>query len=284
MVDLSKLRKLTAGDLLIRYLNTITPPKRSARVETYIIGGFLAHQIADITLQDLSSSAIADYRDHRLLKVKSGTVRRELSVLHHCFEIARKEWGIPLNVNPVGQITLPNTANPRNRRTSPEELDRLMLGCTRGRSPLLAPIIRFAIETGMRRGEIVTAKWTDLDFDQSTLLIPITKNGHPRTIPLSPKARAILRDLPQTDVHIFPISGNAVRLAWVRLKRRVGITDLRFHDLRHEAISRFFEMGLSVPEVALISGHRDPRMLFRYTHLRAEDVAKKLLDVKERKV
>ena len=122
LVDLSKLRKLTTGDLLIRYLNTITPPKRSARVETYIIGGFLAHQIADITLQDFSSSAIADYRDHRLLKVKSGTVRRELSVLHHCFEIARKEWGIPMNVNPVGQITLPNTSKPWNPRTSPEEL------------------------------------------------------------------------------------------------------------------------------------------------------------------
>ena len=66
---------------------------------------------------------------------------------------------------------------------------------------------------------------------------------------------------------------------WERLKKRVGVVDLRFHDLRHEAISRFFEMGLSVPEVALISGHKDPRMLFRYTHLRAEDVAKKLRGV-----
>jgi integrase len=274
--DLSKLKGLTVGDLLIRYRNTITPSKRSACVEAYIIGGVLAHQIADCTLQELNSRAIANYRDYRLLKVKSGTVRRDLSILHHCFEIARKEWGIPLNVNPVGQITLPNMSKPRNRRTSPEELDRLMLGCKRGRSPLLAPIILFAIETGMRRGEIVAAKWVDIDFDQSTLLIPITKNDHPRTIPLSPKAIAILRDLPQTDVLVFPISGNAVRLAWERLKKRIGITDLRFHDLRHEAISRFFEMGLSVPEVALISGHRDPRMLFRYTHLRAEDVVKKL--------
>ena len=105
--DLSKLKKLIAGDVLIRYRNTITPSKRSASVGTYIIGVILAHQIADCTFQRLSSRAIANYRDHRLLKVKSGTVRRELSVLHHCFEIARKEWDIPLNVNPVGQITLP---------------------------------------------------------------------------------------------------------------------------------------------------------------------------------
>jgi len=149
-------------------------------------------------------------------------------------------------------------------------------GCERGRSPLLAPIIRFAIETGMRRGEIVNVRWEDIDFETSTLHIPITKNGHSRTIPLTEEAGGILKALPSADERVFPVSGNAIRLAWDRLKRRVGIEDLHFHDLRHEAISRFFEMGLSVPEVALISGHRDYRMLFRYTHLRAEDVAKKL--------
>ena len=81
---------------------------------------------------------------------------------------------------------------------------------------------------------------------------------------------------PASHDHIFPLSANAARLAWERLKARQSIADLRFHDLRHEAISRFFERGLSIAEVALISGHKDPRMLFRYTHLSAEDVAKKL--------
>jgi len=128
----------------------------------------------------------------------------------------------------------------------------------------------------MRRGEIVNASWSDLDWDTGTLNIPVTKNGFSRTIPLTKRALEILQSLPHDNERIFPITGNAVRLAWQRLKRRVGIENLHFHDLRHEAISRFFEMGLSVPEVALISGHRDYRMLFRYTHLRAEDVAKKL--------
>jgi len=124
--------------------------------------------------------------------------------------------------------------------------------------------------------QIRYARWSDLDWDTSTLHIPITKNGFSRTIPLTQLALETLKSLPQDDERIFPITGNAVRLAWQHLKKRVGIEDLHFHDLRHEAISRFFEMGLSVPEVALISGHRDYRMLFRYTHLRAEDVAKKL--------
>ncbi|MCP4316243.1 MAG: site-specific integrase [Hyphomicrobiales bacterium] len=107
--------------------------------------------------------------------------------------------------------------------------------------------------------------------------LPYAKNGHARTIPLSPRAVELLSALDRSDDgRVFPLSAYAVRHAWERLTKRAGINDLHFHDLRHEAISRFFEKGLSVAEVALISGHRDFRQLFRYTHLRAEDVAKKL--------
>jgi integrase len=114
--------------------------------------------------------------------------------------------------------------------------------------------------------------------DEHTAYLPLTKNGEPRTVPLSPGALSILSQQERIDGEdrVFPMSPNAVRLAWERVKRRVGIEDLRFHDLRHEAISRFFEMGLSVPEVSLISSHKDTRMLFRYTHLKPEVVADKL--------
>ena len=81
--------------------------------------------------------------------------------------------------------------------------------------------------------------------------------------------------LPKTNEQVFPISATCLRLAWNRARNKAGITDLRFHDLRHEAVSRFFEMGMSVPEVALISGHKDVRQLFRYTHLNPENVFKK---------
>lgn len=155
------------------------------------------------------------------------------------------------------------------------ELDRLLQVCNTLRNDWLHPGILMAIETGMRRGELLNVQWHDVDFKASTLTIPHTKNGHVRCIPLTPKAVTIISarrtdDSKPTD-KVFPASANTFRLAWERCKRRVAksypaITDLRFHDLRHEAVSRFFEMGLSVPEVALISGHRDPRMLFRYTH------------------
>ena len=131
--------------------------------------------------------------------------------------------------------------------------------------------------TAMRRGEILSAKWENFKIKDKTLSLPITKNGFRREVPLSKEALKILERLkPQASGLIFPVSGNALQLTWKRIVSNNGIQDLRFHDLRHEAISRFFEMGLTIPEVALISGHRDIRMLFRYTHLKASAVADKL--------
>ena len=274
MVDQRVLKVMTVRDLLVRYRDTITPAKRGAEKERYRIDAFLSHPFASCTLRSLTPLVLANYRDERLQHVKTGTVRRELSVLNHCIEIARKEWGIPLPVNPVSRISMPKPSEPRNRRPTAEELEALLSECKQRRL-MLGTIIQFAIETGMRRSELVGACWSDLDLGNKTLHIPVTKNGHSRTIPLTPTAMMLLGILTQPSDHIFPMSGNAIRLAWERLKKRVGIQDLHFHDLRHEAVSRFFEMGLSIPEVALISGHRDARMLFRYTHLRAEDVGKK---------
>ena len=263
-VDQRALKGLTVRDLLVRYQETITPSKRGARMERYKIATLLTHPISDCPLRVLTAGMVICYRDDRLQQVKSGTVRRELNVLQHCLEVARREWNIPILTNPVGQITLPPASKSRNHRPTPEDLGKLIKGCRLGRTPLLAPVIIIAIETGMRRGEIVSMRWEDLDLEAGTLHIPVTKNGHSRTIPLTSRATTLLQDLPRNDERVFPLSGNAIRLAWERLKKRVGVVDLRFHDLRHEAISRFFEMGLSVPEVALISGHKDPRMLFPF--------------------
>jgi len=110
-----------------------------------------------------------------------------------------------------------------------------------------------------------------------TFPIPTAKTGLPRTIPLSSSALTILEIQRVKDLtRPFLITTESFHMAWKRLIKRAGLVDFHFHDLRHEDVSRFFEMGLSVPEVALISGHKDFRMLARYTHLRAEDVAAKL--------
>jgi len=182
------------------------------------------------------------------------------------FEIARKEWGLPLRENPLSALSLKGSSPRRERRLGPDELERLIDAAKLSRTPLLIPIILFALVTGMRRGEILGTRWQDVDWATKSLLIPSSKNGYPRVIPLVEEALHILDRLPRKAEHVFPMHANALRLSWGRLRRRAGCDDLHFHDLRHEAISRFFEAGLSTPEVALISGHRDPRMLFRYTH------------------
>ena len=137
------------------------------------------------------------------------------------------------------------------------------------------------MRTNMNCMRNTRARWSDVDVDARTLGIREAKNGHPRTIPLSSAAVAVLEGCRSPEATygdlVFGVSPNAVRLAWEHMRRKAGLEDLRFHDLRHEAISRFFEKGLSMPEVAMISGHRDPRMLFRYTHPKAQEVARKLV-------
>ncbi len=270
----------TVKDIIERYRDNITVKKLSADTETYILDAFLRQSISKLSLAQITSSHFIKYRDKRLKSVKAGTINRELGIIKHAFDMADREWNIPIRNNPLSKISKLKVNNARNRRLVTGEYQLLMDALGHTRNDLIKPIINFAIETGMRRGEILRLKWSDIDYDARVLFIPITKNGHSRTIPLTSNAIGILQGL-EGEYHninnkVFPLSGNAVKMAWQRLVERSGINDLNFHDLRHEAISRFFESGLSVPEVALISGHRDYRMLFRYTHLKAEDVAVKL--------
>ena len=264
--------------ILLHYLESVTPLKRGNKEENYRIKAMLKDTLASQPIDRLTSQHIADYRDRRLLRVTPPSVRRELVIIRHALEIARLEWGCSLQNNPAAVIRMPSHARPRERRLSEEELDKLIKGAEDMRCWWMKPTIELALETGMRRGELLNAKWEDLSADKTILTIPMTKNGEARRIPLSAKARTVLENIKRDDRKMFPMSANALRLAWERLKRAKSIDDLRFHDLRHEAISRLFERGLSLPEVALISGHKDPRMLFRYTHLRAEDVVSKLND------
>jgi integrase len=217
----------------------------------------------------------AAYRDERLRTIKPLSLKRELAPIHHLFEIARDEWGLPIRENPLDKLQLKAPDQRRERRLREGELDRLLYAAGSCRNRLVGSIIQFALETGMRRGEILAISKNHIDFDRRALLITDTKNGQSRTIPLTSAAIALLHSCRRDQDRVFPITGNAFRLAWERVKRKAGIDDLHFHDLRHEAISRFFEIGLTTPEVALISGHRDMRMLFRYSHAARETILEK---------
>jgi integrase len=227
----------------------------------------------------VTSPQIARFRDARLKLAGNATVRRELGLLRHILEVARLEWGLPHQANPVDQIQKPQPPQGRTRRLPKEEEAQLHKALQDCRNPEVAVMVRLAIETGMRRGEIVKLAWRDINIQNRTALLRETKNGEDRTVPLTSVAIKILQDkaaLGTTDGRVFSTTASGLQQSWNRAVKRSGLLDLHFHDLRHEAISRFFERGLSVPEVALISGHKTPSMLFRYTHLKAEAVALKL--------
>lgn len=277
MADVRDLKGIKLKDLLDRYLRTITPSKRSAPIERCRIGVILRHDVAEMEVLRLTAAHFASYRDDRLKNVTGETVRKDLKLLNHLFAIAKRDWGLKLPGNPLAEVTKPPPSRPRTRRLDSAEAQRLFLALSKTQNDLLGPMIRFALETGMRRGEILRMRWSHIDHEKRLLRVPETKNGFERTVPLSTAACAVLKELKGcASERVFPTTATAIRQAWVRLTRRAGLVDLHFHDLRHEAISRIFEKGLNVPQVALISGHRDPRMLFRYTHLRPEDLVEKL--------
>ena len=144
----------------------------------------------------------------------------------------------------------------------------------------MKPLIILAIETAMRQGEMLDLQWQHVDLVRCVAHLPLTKNGDSRDIPLSTRAVAVLKELMASKGRdaekVFPMTPNSVRLCFEHLRVRAGLNDFHFHDLRHEGISRLFELGLNIAEVSAISGHRELKMLMRYTHLRAVDLVSRL--------
>ncbi len=267
---------ITLGDLLERYKREISPKKRGAPSEVLRIGKMQRAPMAFLTVPTLSPNAIAAYRDERLNRVKPGTVKREMNLLHHVIEVASKEWGLFHGANPLDMVSKPAVCDQRERRLQEGEWDRLADALASVRNPYLAPVVNFALATAMRRSEILSLKWPDIDVEKGVATVRQSKNGRSRTVPLSRRALLILQHLTQDTDRVFCTSSDAVKNGWNRVRAKSQLNDFRFHDLRHEAISRLFEIGLSVVEVCHVSGHRDIRMLARYTHLKAEEITKKL--------
>jgi integrase len=260
------IEKQSVAAIVEWFRDAILPSRPNRKNEEIVLNAFLRHKISKLSLAALTSQQVKAYRDVRLGTIKLATIKREFSLFHRVFELARTDGRMPLDANPFKGVTATKTDFARDRRLSDGDQKALFEALGKCRNRLLGGVIRFAIATGMRRGELLNARWKDLHWDLATLHIPLTKTGHPRTIPLTTEAKQVLVELAIVwtgSDSIFPTTARAIALVWKRLTKRAGIVDLHFHDLRHEAVSRFFEKGLSIPEVALISGHKDPRMLFR---------------------
>ncbi len=269
------IQNLKLSFLMNRYAEEVSSKIKSGMTEQCQLRLISKRWIGESKVINLTKSHFEQYRQDRLKEVKSGTVKAELTLIQRVFKSAIKEWGYGILLNPVANIELPKSSKPRNRRLVSNELSDLISNAEKQRNKYISTIIQFAVETGMRRSEILKLKWNDVNLNTGIASLYDTKNGDDRHIPLTKIAIELLSNLTQSSEFVFPISANCLRLAWERCRKKSNIKGLRFHDLRHEAVSRFFEMGLSVPEVALISGHKDVRQLFRYTHLKPENLITK---------
>lgn len=261
--------------LLERYLSSVSPAKKGYKQEAPRLNAWMKHPFAKREAASIKPVDVAAYRDQRLKQGKApASVRIELSLLSSVYKYAKHEWGYSSLSNPVAEIKRPPPSKGRERRLEEGELQAIL---QQAQGSFMASVIPFAIETAMRAGEIASLEWGNININKRIAVLPDTKNGDKRVVPLSLKAIEILGTIERLGPKVFSIpSSYTITDAFRRATKRAGVEGLRFHDLRHEAVSRLFEKRLNVMEVASISGHRSLQMLQRYTHLRAEDLALKL--------
>jgi integrase len=268
-----------------RYVEEVTPLKKGKSQEYYRANQFRKTKLADMQLDKITGEVVAQYRDSRLKEVSPNTVRLELAFLSVVFEQCRKEWGFAV-ANPVRQIRMPKPGKPRQRRLEAGEEGVLLAACSESGAHYLQTFVILAIETGMRFGELAGVTWANLNLEKRTIYLPDTKNGNQRTVPLSTRALNAIQTQPRSiDGRLFSAKPGSIRSAFLIALTKGQATqpdsnkflrELRFHDLRHEAVTRLFEKGLNPIEVGLVSGHKTLSMLQRYTHLRSEELVAKL--------
>lgn len=303
-------RKVTdrtlVSDMLDRYARDILPQKKSRQAAESVIHILKKSNLVKYALSQLTPDLVVEYRDKRLhtISTKTGRITSSQTVIHEIALLSRvinhaiKEWTFPLPYgNPCLQIKMPAQSRSRDRRLDNDEEIRLLAACSDSRNVWIGSVVIFAIETAMRAGEMLETwkylegadgkkvktkvsaglQWKNIDLEKRTAHLPETKNGEACTVPLSTHAVSILKGLPRNlDGRVFGATYEGIHHAFSRACKRASIQDLHFHDLRHEATSRFFEKGFNPMEVNAITGYKTLQMLKRYNHLRAEDLAKRL--------
>lgn len=287
--------KVTLGELLQRYGDEVTPHKRGADVERYRIAslqtrGNPAHKLMVKLAGDITAADVAAWRDKRAKSCSASTLQKEFALVQHCVKVAAAEWGFDGLNNPFQGVRRPKVSNARDRRVSDAEIAAIIDATE---SAELASLVRLALATAARRGELLSLEWRDIDLTRKVAVLRAanTKNGHSRQLPLSPAALEVLRSMPR-DIQggrLFALQPHSVSQSFRRAVERARaryveaggadphfLCDLHFHDLRHEACTRLAELGLSAFELSAVSGHRTLQLAARYCHMQADKLADKL--------
>ena len=296
-LNVSNKGKSTIGDMMDKY-----ETEKASKLKAYKNSGkYLIRRINEnfgtFTYNDLATQHVVDYGLERLQVIDGESFPRELSPLSDMLEHAQDLWGYPEKPNPVRHAVkvfrrrgMIDKGTERDRRPSDAEMDALF-NELKVKNPETLAVIQFGTETGMRRGEICKLKWKDFDDSTGCLVIreENTKTNEARVVPLTLKATLILAAVTKKpgsgkNSLIFGYKDpNAVGKAFRRACERCKIEGLRFHDLRHEAISKWVESGLSIAEVRVLSGHKSLASLSRYATPTVKGIKAKLLDAEKKR-
>lgn len=282
------LAKLTVHSLVDQYIERRLPEKKGAQHETTRLRRFQRELawIGELASSITQQQHIATWRDARLGEVSPASVNRELNLLSAVFA-----YGQEINAiaeNPVRGIRRPRNPPPRDRDITQPEIDAMLyaLGYTCGSHPErvlhhVAMAFLFAIETGMRAGEIIGLTWPRINIVGRYASLPDTKNGDSRQVPLSTAAIDLLKLLPHDDNKpCFRVTAGSLDALWRKYRKRAistcpSVADLNFHDSRHAAITRLARR-LDPLDLARMIGHRDLNSLMIYYNASATDIAGRL--------
>ena len=264
---------MTLHEGLTQYAKEVSPTKAGCREELSRIKTWKQWEHIHLPLNEVKPSHLKEWLKAELAKNSPSTAVKKLATVSHLYTTAVKEWEMDLD-NPVLKIKKPEVKNERNRRLEGDEYEVIMKAAA-GIHREFPSLIILAVETGLRRTELVTTRWELVNLKRRVLILRkgTTKNGEYRYIPLSLKAVAELEKLKDMNKgkQAFTINPDSATRKWAKRRRVTGLKDIKLHDMRHEATSRFFEYKkMSAMEVASITGHKDLKMLARYTHLNPE--------------
>lgn len=273
-------------EALQRYADEVSPTKRGARWERIRINAFIRdHTLFQRPIASITGPDIAEWRNKRLRKVAASSVNRELCLLSSVFTYAMKEWHMGITFNPCSLVTKPRKPRPRTQRISLEDRKALIShldwdGEKEPKSPSqwVGFALYLALETAMRKGEILSLTWANIDFEARHAHLETTKNGEERYVPLSKAAMSLLRLVKNREPQ-FPVvpitTGNFDKL--FRLARiATGLKHIRFHDSRREATTTMAPKLSNVLELAAITGHKSLSMLQIYYKPKPADLAARL--------
>jgi len=261
-------------DVLERYANEVSPKKRGERWEVLRLRRFEAEAFAATPVAKLAPQDFAAWRDKRLGEVAPGSVNREMTLLSAVLTVARKEWGL-IDANPLSDVRKPTKPPARERLPTSGEIDRMLFVAGEDLTNATARAFhcfRFALETAMRAGEIARLRHEDVTGRVARL--HHTKNGHPRDVPLSKAALALIEALPPLDP-MFGLEPRQIDALFRKVRDKAGVKGLVFHDSRAYAIVRLSKK-LDVLELARMVGHKDLKMLMVYYRVSADELASRL--------